>query len=412
MFLDDFIQKQKETKAASERFPLHETMKDLNLMRTLNENNTRERVFVFVHFHSDYGFYLEVYHWKKKDDYKRYVISEGVWMSSEEERNFSILCRTSAIVDRRTLKKIYDLFLQYHPEWHLDSTGPGLQMLHHIYHCFQRRTVQELLYKAALPTVAIHVEDYGECNLLSSTIQSYFSIPLQSIRALDSEYGIHLLKTYQSRCCIKRIYQAFPELFTVKLSYGQCMYLQLVMVDREYVINEDRAILSHLKWVTKKEHFFRWFHYFLKRELIKDLKKFPLFPQDEDTYESVFYMAVVLYEHKNVFNRELNFQQTENRYYEYSEGEFFIRLPRNVDDLYYEAEHQNNCLFMQYLFPIMSGHTMILFLRRKSQPEKPFVTIEIRDRKMVQAKMKHNKEIDNEKTSDWLQNYLRLKKIA
>lgn len=56
---------------------------------------------------------------------------------------------------------------------------------------------------------------------------------------------------------------------------------------------------------------------------------------------------------------------------------------------------QNNCV-ASYIRRVIDGSCDILFLRRKSEPDKSLCTIEVRDRKIVQAKLRFNDPVTSE----------------
>lgn len=68
---------------------------------------------------------------------------------------------------------------------------------------------------------------------------------------------------------------------------------------------------------------------------------------------------------------------------------FIIRLPRTSLDIVKEGTILHHCV-KTYIDRYADEETIILFLRRAEDPETPFVTIEYRDGKIVQARGDHN----------------------
>jgi hypothetical protein len=62
--------------------------------------------------------------------------------------------------------------------------------------------------------------------------------------------------------------------------------------------------------------------------------------------------------------------------FEYSDDEFMIIAPKSASDVINEGVNQRNCVGA-YVNRVIDGQTVILFLRRKDNPEKSLVTIEI-----------------------------------
>lgn len=67
----------------------------------------------------------------------------------------------------------------------------------------------------------------------------------------------------------------------------------------------------------------------------------------------------------------------------YDEEEFFIRLPKNLSEIVNEGHTLHHCVG-GYAETHANGSTTIMFLRRKSEPDKPFYTIEIRNKNIMQ----------------------------
>lgn len=80
------------------------------------------------------------------------------------------------------------------------------------------------------------------------------------------------------------------------------------------------------------------------------------------------------------FNNKKLFEQyaKHSHIWNYQNDEFFIKIPSSVEDFRKEAEDQHNCLYRgSYIRQVLSGETNIIFIRRKSEPEKSFITCEI-----------------------------------
>ena len=76
-------------------------------------------------------------------------------------------------------------------------------------------------------------------------------------------------------------------------------------------------------------------------------------------------------------------------------GGFEFIYPKSTQEIKDEAVMQNNCV-ASYIKKVINGDCHILFLRRKSEPNKSLCTIEVRNDKIVQAKLRFNDEITPE----------------
>ena len=92
----------------------------------------------------------------------------------------------------------------------------------------------------------------------------------------------------------------------------------------------------------------------------------------------------------------------------YEDDEYIIYPATSIQDLVEESRQQKNCV-RNYCKAISSNESQIYFMRKKSKLEKSFVTIEVKDKQIIQARVKYNelpsKEI-NEILNKWEQNLI------
>ena len=77
--------------------------------------------------------------------------------------------------------------------------------------------------------------------------------------------------------------------------------------------------------------------------------------------------------------------------YSYNDGELLIRPAAGVGELACEAEAQHNCVYKNYTRLYANGECIIAFVRRCERPDESYITVEIADGKVVQARIKNNK---------------------
>ena len=75
--------------------------------------------------------------------------------------------------------------------------------------------------------------------------------------------------------------------------------------------------------------------------------------------------------------------------YAYEDDTYIIRVPQSVQEIVREGQKLSHCV-ARYATSHAEGKTTILFLRRKSAPSVPWVTIEIKGFKIIQKEGKHN----------------------
>ena len=76
--------------------------------------------------------------------------------------------------------------------------------------------------------------------------------------------------------------------------------------------------------------------------------------------------------------------------YGFATNELFIRPPKTVKEIIKEGAAQHNCVG-GYVDRITNRQTIVLFLRRQSEPNKPFYTIEWRNNRVMQIEGKAHK---------------------
>ncbi|MET1834169.1 PcfJ domain-containing protein [Clostridioides difficile] len=111
---------------------------------------------------------------------------------------------------------------------------------------------------------------------------------------------------------------------------------------------------------------------------------------------------------EEVFNKRID------KSLEYSYQDYKFIYPKNTNEIKDEAVQQNNCV-SSYIQNVIDGKCHILFMRKKDNPSKSLVTIEVRNGKIVQAKGKYNRDV-NEREQEAIDKYNnrieRMKKIC
>ena len=77
----------------------------------------------------------------------------------------------------------------------------------------------------------------------------------------------------------------------------------------------------------------------------------------------------------------------------WGEGEFFIRPAREQMELTAEGKALHHCVG-GYIKRMAEGETAIFFLRKVSEPDKPFYTLELQKKRVIQCRTEHNASYD------------------
>ena len=97
---------------------------------------------------------------------------------------------------------------------------------------------------------------------------------------------------------------------------------------------------------------------------------------------------------KKEFSEDL-FKKRINKDYECTYKDYVFVYPDSTQDVKDETVQQNNCV-ASYIDRVIDGNCHVMFLRKKDNPEKSLVTIEIRHNRIVQARIRFNDPVNKE----------------
>lgn len=110
-------------------------------------------------------------------------------------------------------------------------------------------------------------------------------------------------------------------------------------------------------------------------------------------------------DNKRLFNNQLKHKEALT----FSYGNLETIIPLTCDEFHEEAEAQHNCVESMYLEKVIDGETNVVFVRQKNEPNKSYITCEVRSGHIIQFLLKYNhkvtEDIDNEFRKEF-QNYL------
>lgn len=177
--------------------------------------------------------------------------------------------------------------------------------------------------------------------------------------------------------CYDKMYEKYLDMRPYTTIYKVNKY-----VDRNCITNQ-RDYFDYIRWI---------------REMGYDMRnEFNLYPKDfkrahdEKSKEYVKFQDKKAREDIKRFNKLLKKLRKETSDAEPMnlkiEG-LFIRLPEKLDELKSEGEFLHHCVGT-YRDRVAKGETMIFFIRRENEPEKPYYTLEWKG-KVVQCRGSHN----------------------
>lgn len=96
---------------------------------------------------------------------------------------------------------------------------------------------------------------------------------------------------------------------------------------------------------------------------------------------------------------------------EFSDEDFIVRLPQSTKEIVEEGNKMHHCVG-SYVDDVMNGNTIIMLLRKRTNPEANYVTIELnRENYLIQAKCKYNEVVSSQKTLSFLTKWIKEKRI-
>ena len=104
-------------------------------------------------------------------------------------------------------------------------------------------------------------------------------------------------------------------------------------------------------------------------------------------------LQIELTENKNV-NDKITFLSNILNLNVYEDDNYIIFPARDIKSLIDESRQMHNCV-RTYIDKVGENKCQIYFMRYKDNPKESFVTIEVRDNVVVQARCKYNKLPDN-----------------
>lgn len=79
----------------------------------------------------------------------------------------------------------------------------------------------------------------------------------------------------------------------------------------------------------------------------------------------------------------------------YSDTQYAIIIPENTQDIIDEGVTLNHCV-ASYIKQILKNETFVVFMRQQNDISTPYITIEVRDKYIIQARGKHNRPVTEE----------------
>jgi hypothetical protein len=134
-------------------------------------------------------------------------------------------------------------------------------------------------------------------------------------------------------------------------------------------------------------------------------------------YKHPIHYYSVYYTQQEIIRREAELEHYvpddhiyENAYLEYQDDQYLIKIPRSAEDVRDEGRQQGHCIAQQYINHIAVGDTVCVFMRKVNQPDRSYITIEIRNNVIRQACVGDNNSVPEEQRQ-WIRHWAALKGV-
>ena len=104
-----------------------------------------------------------------------------------------------------------------------------------------------------------------------------------------------------------------------------------------------------------------------------------------DTKES-YKIAILNENDKKLSKNQLKYKNIFN----FNDDNFTVIIPTTKKEFIDETNQQNNCVYKTYYNQVVDGETNIVFIRKKDNPNKSYITCEIYDGRIIQFLKKNN----------------------
>ena len=131
-------------------------------------------------------------------------------------------------------------------------------------------------------------------------------------------------------------------------------------------------------------------------------------PTKDDFFKQYIMVKKVYLANKKKYDSEKiqRHYKKHSRIWDFETDDLFIYVPTCSDDFKDEGEQQSNCVYTMYLEKVLRGDTNVIFIRKKDNPNKSYITCEVQNNGWInQYYYAHNRYVP---TSDIEENAFRL----
>lgn len=273
---------------------------------------------------------------------------------------------------------------------HYTNTESGKFLLK-LYYSTHKSGVQEILYKSNLDNIAFIISEILDYSPNGTTPAKILGLPLKLLRIINASPDLlHYLFTPTSREIVNLAYTKYAS--TIKSAPKKYQF--------DYLIDCSQGKLPYYATIFRRLQDCdnnRIYSLFLKYiELKLALGEYNPYKKVPDTYdmpEAVEYMMTI--RRKLIAMPLIDYALKKHKKdYSFEDETYRVICPTSCVEFIAESVAMHSCLLASYLDLATTGATTIVFVRKKSDITTPYLTIEISDNKLQQAKRKYNAHPD------------------
>ena len=345
-------------------------------------------MFIFVRESAVHVPFVDIYVWDVTniDEYDRFIICDGFRLPEDLEMKYLEYVHNKEIyISKFMFHEANKRIIASFPQWHYKDYRVSYKnvALQHLYFASHNSGAREILFKAeGLEYIAANLNKLPSYNIVGTTPSDIIDadMPLKLLRILDREENFNMLCNKSDCDMCKAAYKKYRGFIGKKVpSVGQWNYiLELYKNGGKFGgYGFKREIYDKASNFYHQDEIDAYKKYFSIRKALGIPGKL-IIPDFEEIWGELEHMETLAKYKEGIprIDRKYLARKSYSFRYEYSNKEYMIIMPTCSYDVCVEALYQHNCV-TDYIHDHADEETTILFLRRRSAPEVPFVTMEV-----------------------------------
>lgn len=355
--------------------------------------------------------YVDIYIFDSSISYKeRFVLAPGFKLQNEKEERLEEKLKSKCIsyvfLEKGCLEEIKKMSAPY-----LDNVSVVSHILLGYYFISFKAGLRELLFKCGLDYLSFNIECFEEINLMATTAEELFEMPLKALRLFNNSDMYMGLKSHTDRMIKARTYTFFSSYLCSEETLTEAQWDYLFKARRYerdqkthgYGVKFNRSVFAQLAKVKDNSYADMYLEYIELKACLGYRVWDNHLPSLEDIEDE---LGIIRERYRFESSREyidegLGFYYKETCIYEYQNSNYRVWIPKKLDDFLEMADWMRNCI-ADYAFDVASGEAMILFVDIKDENNR--LNLEFNGHEIVEARRRFNERI-TDKDEAFLEEY-------